>query len=171
MREQRVGLIFAIVLGVLGRSFFSGQRAAHSAEHQRTLPVYPEATGIAFVNRGGADEITYHVNVKYPASDVTEWISNNLQKEGWKPLTNDLWNPGLPLSITNGWRKVRVGPKPPGDCLRAWVGEWKDTSGDIVRYDLRYKEGEQCTSEPHDLEVNGMYLPSAAVEPQRPKQQ
>lgn len=141
-----------------------GVLRANAAEHPKVLLVYPHATGVSHSANGPSDQLTYHVEVKFPASNVIGWISYKLQKEGWEPLTNDFSNPQLPSSHVRGWGEVLYGPNRPGNCVHVWMGDWSNPSGDIVHYDFRYEQGERCTPDATDLKVTAMYVPSAAAQ-------
>ena len=139
----------------------SGQQV-EGAEHPAALILYPDATAIKFDERGGADRLSYHVNSKYPATPVIELISNKLQEAGWKPLKYDVLNPHIPSSHVKGWQEFLQGTKEP-TCIHQWLGDWKDPSGNIVRYGFRYKHPECSTLTLTDLEVNAWYTTAAVV--------
>jgi len=53
--------------------------------------------------------------------------------------------------------------KHPDVCVHMWTGNWKNDSGDVVRYILRYKHQDCGTSDLTDLEVIGAYVPASAA--------
>jgi hypothetical protein len=122
--------------------------------------LYPDATSIRFETRGSIDLLSYHVSSKFPATQVIDWISDKLQKTGWEPLKYDFLNPNLPSSHVTGWTYFLHGIKDPTVCVHQWLGDWKDASGNIVRYGFRYKQVGCSTLALTDLEVDGWYTPA-----------
>jgi hypothetical protein len=138
---------------------------ALALEHADAFIVCPRATRIWSRNVEGWSQLTYHVEETFPASSVIGYISYKLQKQGWQPQTHDFLNLELQTSQVRGWGEILEGPRIPGDCVHRWIGDWKDRSGNIVRYTFRYREGKRrCTSNPVDLEVNVTYVPVSAAE-------
>jgi hypothetical protein len=132
------------------------------------IVVYPNATDVHFSKYGLADQVTYRVRAKFPATPVIDWISQKLREAGWKPLTNDFLNPDLPSSLMRSWQDGLLAPKKPWVCVHQWIGDWEDRSGDIVNYAFRYKEPPspevQCSSHAStDLAVFAVYYPKDAV--------
>jgi hypothetical protein len=135
---------------------------AGAAEHPEALVVYVQATDVHFIKRGPSDQVTYHVRTKFPAAGVIDWISQRLREAGWRPLSNDSLDPSSSSSQMRSWHERLAGLNEPDICLRQWIGDWKDSSGNIVRYAFRYKE--QCASKAStDLEVFAGYYSEAVV--------
>lgn len=103
---------------------------------------------------------SYHVSSKFPATPVIGWISDRLQKAGWEPLKYDFLNPDSPSSHVTGWTYFLDGRKRPAPCVHQWLGDWKDASGNIVRYGFRYTQPGCSTFALTDLEVNAWYIPA-----------
>jgi hypothetical protein len=152
-------LIYIAICTVL----FNGRQPVEAAEHPAALILYPDATAIRFDKRGSIDLLSYHVSSKFPATPVIEWISDKLQKAGWEPLKYDFLNPELPSSHMTGWTYFLHGIKDPTVCVHQWLGDWKDASGNIVRYGFRYKQVGCGTLALTDLEVDGWYTPADAA--------
>ena len=127
------------------------------------LLIYPNASKVV-VKRGG-NEIMYRLDVKFPASGVIAWVSEKLHGAGWKPLTEDFLNPGIPTSQAQGWQHFAGGTNDTEACVALWLGDWKDSSGNIVRYSLQYRYTmEPCIgSHPANLEVIASYFSAATV--------
>jgi hypothetical protein len=169
MRTLKLRCItFAIVvcIGVFVNLLCSSQ-LTEAGEPPAALISYPGATDVRF-DEGNAVRVSYRVNSKFPAAPVLGWVSENLRKQGWKPLKYDFLNPGSPSSQVTGWEELMAGTNQPGICVHQWLGSWKDSSGDIVTYAFRYKARGCGASELTDLEVNGWY---ASAEVARQTQQ
>lgn len=93
-------LVFVVYTSICGNLLCSG-RQIEAAEPPAALILYPDATGVRF-NEGNAVRVSYHINSKFPAAPVLGWVSENLRKQGWKPLKYDFLNPGSLSSQVTG---------------------------------------------------------------------
>lgn len=160
MRILRAKVYFLLILIFLISTIGAEQRPADAAQRPSALLLYPKASNVSSGRNG--NDLTYHVNVKYPASDFIGWISNRLQELGWEPLKEDFLNPGLPTSQVRGWLEFVDERKKP-ELIHQWIGDWKDSSGNIVRYALRYRKPGYGTSDLTDLEVIASYDSASTV--------
>ena len=137
-------------------------RSVEAAEPPAALMVYPGASDSLYV--ASRSTLSYHVDAKFPATVVIQWVSGNLQKAGWKPLEHDFLNPDSPSSLSHSWQYFLDGTKDPILCVHQWLGDWKDASGNIVVYAFRYEEQPDCSTDGLiDLLVAGWYYPAGAA--------
>jgi len=145
------------------------QRASQDvAHHAQALVVFPGAKAAKWVNFGDTDQLSYQVQIEYPANGVVSYISDQLQGMGWRPLEEDYWNPGLPASQVRGWTHFVDATVHPPATVDAWAGQWQNHTGDLVWYDLRYSypPGDRYT-----LSVHAGFIPADRVKqtPKRPE--
>jgi hypothetical protein len=162
-RRAQAFFLLSVVVSIGGLSLSEYcQHSAHGAESTPVaLMVYPNATLVVSDVRGPTDDLDYHVQAKFPASGVIGWISSKLQEKGWEPLAYDYLNPASPSSQVNGWQEFLDQSKNPTRCVHQWLGDWKDSSGNIVGYAFRYEQSDCNASTLTDLEVAAVYTPAA----------
>jgi hypothetical protein len=82
--------------------------------------------------------VLYKVNEPYPAGPAVETIRRRLESRGWRPLSEDFLNPGVPTSLVRGWGNYedRTGAVPVE--VHQWTAQWEDDSKRIVWYVLTY---------------------------------
>lgn len=155
-------LIVMIFLSVV--STHLGVVLATDRSERDPLITLPGAKEAKFTNSGETKRLRYHMKASYPAIQVIDSISSRLREMGWTPLDADFLNPGLPASQLRNWSGgFAESVNHPEICVYLWQGDWRDQSGDILRYAFRYK-GVRCdTTELTDLEVNATYIPSTVV--------
>ena len=103
------------------------------------LIVCPGAKQTNWVKFEGTDQLSYQVEVEYPASSVVSCISAQLQEKGWRPLQEDYWNPALPSSHVRGWTNFVDATVHPEATVDTWAAQWENESGDIAWYYLAYR--------------------------------
>jgi hypothetical protein len=111
----------------------------------------------------GKDQIIYNLQSEYPADDVLSTISTRLKRLGWRPLKEDWLNPGLPSSHIRGWTYFEDETTNPATSVRAWGGQWENSTHDILEYNLEYRcPGKLCSStyDLHDLRVVAIRVPA-----------
>ncbi len=158
MVPLRIHLILLFAIAFCGG--LCSYRLANASEQSDALILYPNARDVRSEQQGGTDQLINHVDAVYPASGVIDWISEKLQSTGWQPLMYDFLNPGLPSSHSQGWTYFLHGLADPEVCVHQWLGDWKDASGNIVRYGFRYQHRGCDTSNLSDLEVVAIYIPA-----------
>jgi hypothetical protein len=82
----------------------------------------------------------YELREPYPAANVIGKIRAHLEGRGWRPLKEDLLNPGIPTSLVRGWTEYRDATTKPAAMVHEWIGQWEDSSGRIAWYVLRYED-------------------------------
>jgi hypothetical protein len=162
MLFRHIAAAFVVCI-IICAGLSSGQQQAAAAERPAALILSPGSTGVRFDEQGNTARLSYHVSSKFPATSVIDWISDQLQKAGWKPLKYDFLNPNSPSSHVTGWPYQLDGTKNPALCVHQWLGDWRDPSGNIVRYGFRYKQLGCSTLALTDLEVTGWYTPADVV--------
>jgi hypothetical protein len=159
-RSSIVFLLFAVVTGSL---YHTCVRSVWGSEYPDALLLYPGAKEVSSGKRGGTDQLTYHVKERLPASGVIDWISAELRSQNWKPLPYDSLEPNNAsvASQVRGWHPF-IDSTGLG-CVQQWLGDWRDSSGNVVRYVFRYKLPKGCAPESDDLEVLAVYIPAPFV--------
>jgi hypothetical protein len=152
------GLAFVLCI-VLCAVLYDSRRQVEADERPAALIQYPDATAVQYDGRESIFKLSYHVSLKFPAKPVIELISKKLQKDGWQPLKYYFMRPDTLSSQEQGWQQFMDVNEVPALCVRQWLGDWEDASGNIVTYGFRYAEV-KCTNAPSDLEVTGWYTPA-----------
>jgi hypothetical protein len=132
--------------------------------------VYDGATGVRTISKAdGRYELTYSLQQEYPAAPVVARIRAAISEERWQPLAHDCLNPGNPSGYSRGWSDFIDGTKTPNTLVHVWSAEWKDGTGNLVIYSLRYdsavRPGRLTRPTPDNavLRVTVMFFPSAIV--------
>lgn len=142
-------------------SFYYG--FANASGHSDALILYTGATDVWTGQISGTDQLTYHISAKFPASNVIGFISYKLHKAGWVPLTYDFLDPGSESSQVRGWGGYIDARRNPPLSVQQWTGDWRDASGDVVRYVFRYRNPESSTPNLTDLEVAAVFTPASVA--------
>ena len=143
-------------------------RHRNTTHHTDALIVCPGAEGVNWEQFQGTDHLVYQVKVEYPADSIIACISKKLSENGWQPLKEDFWNPGLPSSQVRGWTHSTDATVHPEATVDAWATQWQNQAGDVAWYYLQY------TYPPQDrftLFVNAGFIPAnqAKNEPKTPQ--
>ena len=101
--------------------------------------VLPSGARNARVIQQGEGATQYELNEAYPATASLAEIQKALEAANWTPLSEDLWNPGLPSSNKVGWGNYVDGTKSPKVRVYQWLGYWRNSAGDVLMYGLRYQ--------------------------------
>ena len=145
--------------------------ATQSAQNQPSeLIVYEGATSVRRVAPGdGRYELTYNLQAEYPAELVVTRIRAALSEERWQPLAHDWLNPGNPSGYSRGWSDFIDGTKTPSTVVHVWSAEWKDRTGALVIYSLRFDSAvppggyRRPRPDNHVLNVRASFIPAAIV--------
>jgi len=165
--RRYLALLFVIAIcGTLQVCF------VHAAEHPIALIEYPNASEVSYSKVGSTDQVSYHVQEKFPGSHVIGFIASGLRKAGWTASSMDFMNPDSDPSVLRKWTESIDGRKGPYMCVQSWIGQWKDGSGNIVEYIYRYQSpihdrDPLCTGDTStltDLKVDGIYWTASAVQ-------
>ena len=162
MTIRRTPVVFLFVTVACTCVFPGGSSLAQAIGHPDVLLLYPGATHV-WSRAHGIDQLDYHINVKFPAANVITWVSDKLEAAGWKPLRHDFLNPYS--NQVHGWQEFVDGPRA-STCVHQWIGNWRNSSGGIVRYAFRYERpcklsDLNVTSGLLDLFVQAVYFPAA----------
>lgn len=136
--------------------------------HTDALIVCPGAEGVSWAEFEGTDHVGYQVKVEYPAESIISCISKKLSENGWQPLKEDFWNPGLPSSQVRGWTHTTDASGHPEATVDGWATQWQNQAGDIAWYALQYRYPPKGR---YTLFVNAGFIPAnkAKNEPKTPQ--
>jgi hypothetical protein len=157
LRRNIISLLTVVSLLLLASC--SQRVDSGTAEYSRSLIVAPRAKDVKFSKYKGADQLTYRVDEKFPATKVIGTISKTLEGTGWTPLKNDFFNPDLPSSLVTGWTKFTDSTRTTTEVVHSWAADWKDSSQNIVRYTMQYRYPENGQPNLTQLEVTATYMP------------
>lgn len=135
----------------------SACRRGNTARHTDALIVCPGAEGVNWEQFQDTHQLAYQVKVGYPADSMIACISKKLSENGWQPLKEDFWNPGLPSSQVRGWTHFTDVTVHPEAAVDAWVAQWQNQAGDVAWYYLQYRYPPQ---DRYTLFVNAGFIPA-----------
>jgi hypothetical protein len=125
--------------------------------HAEALIVCPATETAKSQRYEGIDHLDYRVKMEYPAESVISCISEKLSENGWQPLKEDFWNPGLPSSQVRGWTQFTDASVHPEATVDAWSTQWRNQAGDIVWYFLEYR---YPPNDRYTLSVHAGFIPA-----------
>jgi hypothetical protein len=131
-----------------------------------SLVIYPKSEDVSFNQRDEIWQVYYVVQVDYPAEDVLQFIATSLERQGWQPLREDIFNVGQPSSHVTGWRAYVDSRTSPNTHVRQWLAQWRNPEGDVVWYVLQYRHEAESSPAPMNVSVNGSYYPANVVKQQ-----
>jgi hypothetical protein len=136
--------------------------------HTDALIVCPGSDAVHWVRFEGTDQLSYQVQVEYPADTVISCISQKLSQNGWQALEADFWNPGLPSSKVRRWAQFTDASVHPEATVDVWSNQWQNQAGDIAWYYLTYR---YPPKDRHILFVNAGFIPAdiAKKQPKTPQ--
>ncbi len=112
-------------------------QVSQAPEFAPALIVFPGATNVKRTDEN-AGVVVYDLNEPYPAPNTIAALRTKLEKEmDWKPLTEDVLNPGLRLSFSRGWSEF-ASSIPGPEYVYQWFAQWEDASGRVAWYILSY---------------------------------
>ena len=147
-------LLTAMLCGVV---WCNDGGAAQSIRVKPGVPpfVLPSGAQNPRVIQQGEGAIQYELKEAYPATTSLAEIQKALQAAAWSPLSEDLWNPGVPSSNKDGWTNFVDGRESPKVRLYQWLGYWRNSAGDVVVYGIHYRA--------RDAEFGSLPLGSGSV--------
>ena len=149
----------SIVLTVVAAA--SQERGNNRQKYSESLLVAPSAKNPNYViYPDGRQQVTYTVEIPYPAEDVLAFLKTELQKRGWKPLPENYFNPGTPSSLQRGWIFVEDHTKQPWTGSYGWGAEWENSAHDLTEYSLRYDALDNSTRNLRNLQVIALFIPA-----------
>ncbi len=142
------------------------QGAANSQAPPKCLVVLPSAFDVKFTPVEGTTQLVYKIYLDYPAESAIKTLSERLQRESWKPLESDFWNPSIPSSHRRGWQQFRDQTTKPTTTVNQWAAQWRNPKHDIVSYTLEYRYPADRDSNPdlNSLTVIAIFIPAAIAE-------
>jgi hypothetical protein len=163
--HRPLACVFALLVLASG---LAACRHANTAHHTDAMIVCPGAEGVNWEQFQGTDQLAYRVKVEYPADSIIACISKKLSENGWQPLKEDFWNPGLPSSQVRGWTHSTDATVHPEATVDAWATQWQNQAGDVAWYFLQYR---YPPHDRHTLFVNAGFIPAnkAKNEPKTPQ--
>ena len=126
----------------------------------------PGAESVSYDVYKGRERLTYSLSDDYPAEKSLEQIRSRLKAQGWTPLDDNYFMPGVPTSHVSGWQKfeetdidsdARV-------IVHGWSADWKNAQGDIVLYGLKYSYPTDAPEDLSHLQVFAVYFPRLIAE-------
>ncbi len=138
--------------------------SVQATEYPDSLFTVDEAFDVHFTKLHGTDQLSYHIDAKYPALDVIVNIKAQLAELGWIPLEESFLNPGIPTSHVRGWSNFEDAT---GERLRvvySWWGDWTNDRGEIVTYVLRYDYPKNEQPVLGTLDVTAIFMSKEKVE-------
>jgi hypothetical protein len=131
------------------------------------------ASGVRSVaGKDGRYELSYRLQVEYPAESVIASIRAAVAPDRWQPLERDWLNPEQARRPSD-WRDSTDGTKNPNTMVHVWTAQWRDLPGSVLVYSLSYESAVQVpqsrTSVPDNntLRVRGLFFPAPVVEEMR----
>jgi hypothetical protein len=133
------------------------------ANFSKALIVLPGARDLDCHDNNSIQSVVYSLKEPYPADRALTTIKNSLAKQGWRPLKEDIMNPGLPTSTVRGWTEFVNGTRHPNEQVRAWSSDWQNQAGDIVQYGLSYSSPITGPPNEDELALFAVYFPAEMV--------
>lgn len=129
-------------------------------DYSDSLIIYPDATNVFHAKVNQTEQVTYNLKVSYPASEVINVISKNIEGNGWVPLKESFLNLGIPTSFVRGWTIFEDGAKQPNVVVHSWHSDWKNKNEDIPEYILSYSYPVNTQPDLSSLSVVAIFIPS-----------
>jgi len=130
------------------------------------LAPFPKGQDVQYQQKDGTWQVHYSVKAKHPAARLLAFISENLNQQGWEPLREDIFNPGLESSHARGWQEFLDARTSPKTKVHQWLAQWKNRNGDVVWHRLQYRYQQEVSKMPDTVDVVGAYYPASVVEQQ-----
>ena len=142
------------------------RRATPQTEAPSTFFIAAEAKNVQRRERGGIQEVTYEIDAPYPASSFLCELTQDLDQRQWRGLRMDALNPGTESSLVRGWGDHGNASRTPQTHVHGWMGQWRNQTGDLVTYGLRYEYLASAKPELTKLQVFGLIWPANLVRAQ-----
>jgi len=145
------------------RADTSKHSAEQAAVHPDILLVLPGADGVKYTKNFDGS-VSYRLAEPHPADATIKQIKSRLEDEGWKPVAEDLMNPGMTNSHDRGWMNYIDGTRNDANVF-VWAAAWESTRGDRVEYSLRYeyqKDSGPMSARP-PLQLSAVYMTAPTV--------
>lgn len=137
-------------------------------EFPQSLLVVTDASELRYYTLEGTQQVNYRVKICYPGSKVLGELSDRMKQKAWILLNEDFLNPGIKSNYVRGEWSTFWDEK--GNYIYQWISDWKDTAGNVIRYNLRYVARDKQNSEKNcDMDVYGVYFPKKILEETLPR--
>ena len=140
--------IWFLLIAIVG--FISCKRSEWIKEPSNRYPniliVLPNAmkvTNSKYNDTFESYELSYELNVKFPAAEIIDEVSKRLKDQGLEPSKYDFINPGKESSQSMGWTHFgRKSGRDQGSDQNVfqWIAEWQDKDKNIIWYAFIYTE-------------------------------
>ena len=159
-RRSLVALMAAISLGA---GCAKEAPSAAAPVHPEILIVLPGAENVKYT-KDHDGSVLYRLSEPHPAEATLKQIRSQLEGTGWKPVAEDLMNPGRTNSHDRGWMNFIDGTNN-GANVFLWSAAWESTRGDRVEYSLRYEDAKDSgpMSAKPPLQLAAMYMTAPTV--------
>ena len=131
--------------------------------HPDILIVLPDAKDVTYT-KDYDGSVSYRLPEPHPADATLAQIRSQLEGKGWKPVPEDLMDPGVTNSHDRGWMNFIDGTRNDANVF-VWSGAWESTRGDHVEYWLRYdypKDSGPMSAKP-PLQLKAFYMTAPTV--------
>ena len=152
--------------------------APNHAEVPAALMVPPEAASVRTEGRDdGQIIVSYTLVQPYPADGLLSQVRTALAAGDWTPLDGDWLNPGEPATPRSGWFDYIDGASGQDRWVHQLNVQWKNTSGDVVWYQLQYHSdppsalAHESRPDNPDLHVTRFWIPAATADQLRRRSQ
>jgi hypothetical protein len=138
-------------------------REAAPAVHPDILIVLSGAEDVRH-SKDSDGSVSYRLIEPYPADGTLTEIRSRLERQGWKPTSEDFMNPGTTNSHDRGWMNYIDGTRNDATVFH-WSAAWESTRGDRVEYSLRYeyaKDAGPFSAKP-PLQLTALYMTAPTV--------
>lgn len=166
MRIQLV-LSWKLIAALAGLPFAVGCTKEAPGEARRVHPdiliVLPGAEDVSYT-KDYDGSVSYRLAEAHPADATLRDIRSRLEGQGWKPVSDDLMNPGMTNSHDRGWMNYIDGTRDDANVF-LWSAGWESTRGDRVEYWLRYeyaKDAEPMSAK-LPLQLTALYMTAPTV--------
>ena len=162
---MRSRILFVAILTISFLACACGTQDSRSeeAEASEALLVHSKAKDVTHSEVKGTFQVRYSVGEKYPGDKLIDWLANELNRKGWKPLEYDFLDPNIKLSHVTGWTNFIDSRKPVEYQVHQWLANWKHASGSVVRYQLRYQYPKTSQPDLSTVEVSAVSIPARLV--------
>lgn len=130
------------------------------------------AEKVNYYTLGGAYQVSYNVKICFPAAAFIDKMVKAMSQREWKRLEFDHNNPEIKLNHAKKpaeWSYFIDASKKTQEDVWQWIDDWKDSSGNIIRYLLMYRTARESNlkeqryfkrPEKCELKVVTIYIPA-----------
>jgi hypothetical protein len=120
LRGSAVALIAALALSA---GCTKEAPSAAEAVHPDILIVFPGAENVKYT-KDDDGSVSYRLTEPHPANATIKEIRSRFEGQGWKPIAEDLMNPGMTNSHDRGWMNYIDGIRNDANVF-LWSAAWK----------------------------------------------